>query len=750
MDFEMLKAAIKEIAGNHNLSEKVVVASLESAIEKAYLREIKTPDAEVKVGLDMETGLITVAQLKLVMKDEEIQDDALEIDYDAAKEDADLFLENLEEEKEEALKDREEALSQKKSPKRESRLKDLDWRLLEVENLSRLVKEARENVRFGGKYPMYCDIESLSKMIVRMVGSGFRQAIAEAEREALYDVYKDHIGEMETGIVDKADERTIVVRLRHGVTEMSRRELIGEETFKPGEQIKVYIEEVRPVNEPGKPQRGPQVQATRASEGFLRRLFEEEIREVYDGTVLIKGVAREAGVRSKVAVLSTDDAIDATGACIGAQGSRIQKVVDQLGHNLSEKEKIDIISYSDYLPLYAAESLRPAEVLGVHISEEEPEEGKHRVCHLIVDESQKKRAYGRKRSNQRLAGKLTGLHMEILTPEEAEDLGIEWTPTEELRKLRDYAGDEETRKEALRIKLENKKDFALFVKKEYGIDIDPTSVVDTQIKRLHAYKRQLMNVFRIMHLYARLKRGESFGMLPHTFVFGAKAAPSYEYAKRIIELILAVQDVVNGDEAVNSLMKVCFVENYGVSLAERIIPATDLSEQISTAGKEASGTSNMKFMMNGALTIGTLDGANIEIAELAGKEHEIIFGLTEPEVNALLGNGSYSPWDLYNGDHDIKNVMDSLFNGPWALGKGDRFRLIFDEIMNHGDQYLILKDFRAYLEASRRADDFYRDEERWGEAMIHNIAMSGYFSSDRTIEEYNRDIWHLDRLEVRE
>ena len=435
MDFEMLKAAIKEIAGNHNLSEKVVVASLESAIEKAYLREIKTPDAEVKVGLDMETGLITVAQLKLVMKDEEIQDDALEIDYDAAKEDADLFLENLEEEKEDALKERGEALAQKKSPKRESRLKDLDWRLLEVENLSRLVKEARENVRFGGKYPMYCDIESLSKMIVRMVGSGFRQAIAEAEREALYDVYKDHIGEMETGIVDKADERTVVVRLRHGVTEMSRRELIGEETFKPGEQIKVYIEEVRPVNEPGKPQRGPQVQATRASEGFLRRLFEEEIREVYDGTVLIKAIAREAGVRSKVAVLSTDDAIDATGACIGAQGSRIQKVVDQLGHNLREKEKIDIISYSDYLPLFAAESLRPAEVLGVHISEEEPEEGKHRVCHLIVDESQKKRAYGRKRSNQRLAGKLTGLHMEILTPEEAEDLGIEWTPTEELRKL---------------------------------------------------------------------------------------------------------------------------------------------------------------------------------------------------------------------------------------------------------------------------------------------------------------------------
>lgn len=435
MDFEMLKSAIKEIAQNHNLSEKVVVASLESAIEKAYLREIKTPDAEVKVGLDMDTGLITVAQLKLVMKDEEIQDDALEIDYDAAKEDATLFLENLEEEKEEALKDREEALAQKKSPKRESRLKDIDWRLLEIENLSRLVKEARDEVRFGGKYPMYCDIESLSKMIVRMVGSGFRQAIAEAEREALYDVYKDHIGEMETGIVDKADERTIVVRLRHGVTEMSRKELIGEETFKPGEQIKVYIEEVRPVNEPGKPQRGPQVQATRASEGFLRRLFEEEIREVYDGTVLIKAIAREAGVRSKVAVLSTDEAIDATGSCIGAQGSRIQKVVDQLGHNLSEKEKIDIISYSDYLPLFAAESLRPAEVLGVHISEEEPEEGKHRVCHLIVDESQRKRAYGRKKSNQRLAGKLTGLHMEILTPEEAEDLGIEWTPTEELRKL---------------------------------------------------------------------------------------------------------------------------------------------------------------------------------------------------------------------------------------------------------------------------------------------------------------------------
>ena len=205
---------------------------------------------------------------------------------------------------------------------------------------------------------------------------------------------------------------------------------------------------------------------------------------------------------------------------------------------------------------------------------------------------------------------------------------------------------------------------------------------------------------------------------------------------------------MNNDEEASKMMKICFVENYGVSLAEKIIPATDISEQISTAGKEASGTSNMKFMMNGALTLGTLDGANIEIAKFAGENNEIIFGLTEPEVNELLASGTYNPWDLYNSDHDIKNVMDSLFNGPWALGKGDRFRLIFDEIMNHGDQYLILKDFHAYLEASKKADLFYQDKSRWAEASIHNIANSGFFSSDRTIEEYNRDIWHLTPFEV--
>ncbi len=317
---------------------------------------------------------------------------------------------------------------------------------------------------------------------------------------------------------------------------------------------------------------------------------------------------------------------------------------------------------------------------------------------------------------------------------------------EDLIKFNDYASDETTKKEVMAIKLENKKEFAAFAKKTYGIELDPNSIFDSQIKRLHAYKRQIMNVFRLMYLYQKIQNDPNFKMIPHTYIFGAKAAPSYEYAKRIIELILSVQNVINSDEKASRFMKVCFVENYGVSLAERIIPATDISEQISTAGKEASGTSNMKFMMNGALTLGTLDGANIEIADLAGKENEIIFGLTEPEVNELFASGNYNPWDLYNSDHDIKNVMDSLFNGPWAFGKGDRFRYIFDEIMNHGDQFLILKDFHSYLKASKKADDFYSDTSKWAEAAIHNIASSGYFSSDRTIEEYNRDIWHLERL----
>lgn len=339
-------------------------------------------------------------------------------------------------------------------------------------------------------------------------------------------------------------------------------------------------------------------------------------------------------------------------------------------------------------------------------------------------------------SNERLSSLITS------------KIGDSWIKNpDDLVKFAAFKDDEKVQKEILAIKHENKVKFAAFVKKAYGIDISPDSIFDTQIKRLHAYKRQLMNVFHIMSLYQKLKADpQNFKMVPHTYIFGAKAAPSYEYAKRIIELILSVADVINNDEEASKYMKIVFVENYGVSLAEKIIPATDISEQISTAGKEASGTSNMKFMMNGALTLGTLDGANIEIADLAGRENEIIFGLTEPEVNALYASGTYNPWDIYNSNTAVKNVLDSLFNGPWALGKENRFQMIFDEIMNRGDEYLILKDFEAYSKACEEAEKRYLDEKGWAASAIMNIAKSGHFSSDRTIEQYAKEIWHLEKV----
>lgn len=329
-------------------------------------------------------------------------------------------------------------------------------------------------------------------------------------------------------------------------------------------------------------------------------------------------------------------------------------------------------------------------------------------------------------------------------------IGTEWIKDPaKLSKFDEFADDESVQKAFLKIKRDNKVKFANYVKKAYGIEISPDAIFDTQIKRLHAYKRQLLNVFHIMYLYQRIKSDKNFSIYPHVYIFGAKAAPSYEYAKRIIELILAVADVINNDEEVNKYIKVVFVENYGVSLAEKIIPASDISEQISTAGKEASGTSNMKLMMNGAITLGTLDGANIEIADRAGRENEVIFGLTAEEVQRLTDEGSYSPWDYYNSDMRIKGVLDSLFSGPWAITKGDRFRMIFDEIMNRGDEYYILADFSAYLDACQRAEEMYLDKKKWASSAIHNIANSGFFSSDRTIEQYNKDIWHLKKLEVK-
>lgn len=320
---------------------------------------------------------------------------------------------------------------------------------------------------------------------------------------------------------------------------------------------------------------------------------------------------------------------------------------------------------------------------------------------------------------------------------------------EELEAFKAFDSNKEVQEEVMKIKYENKVKFASFVSKAYGIEISPDAIFDVQIKRLHAYKRQLLNLFHIMSLYLELKKNpKEFKMYPHVYIFGAKAAPSYEYAKRIIELALAVQEVINNDDDASKFMKIVFVENYGVTLAEHIIPAADISEQISTAGKEASGTSNMKLMMNGALTLGTLDGANIEIAKQAGEENEIIFGLTAPEVEQKVQDGTYSPWDIYNSNNVVKEVMDSLFNGPWAIKANDRFQMIFDEIMNRGDQYFILEDFASYSEACKRAEAFYLDKSRWAKAVIDNIATSGVFSSDRTIEEYNRDIWHLKKYQT--
>ncbi len=339
-------------------------------------------------------------------------------------------------------------------------------------------------------------------------------------------------------------------------------------------------------------------------------------------------------------------------------------------------------------------------------------------------------------ANPRLAEEVTNKIGEtwILHPEHLEDLMA-------------HVDDEDLQGKFLEIKQENKEKLALFIKEHYDIDVDSHSIFDVQIKRLHAYKRQLMNVFHIMSLYFKMKENPAYRITPHTFIFGAKAAPSYAYAKKIIELILDVARVVNNDPEISPYMKVVFMENYGVSLAELIIPAADISEQISTAGKEASGTSNMKFMMNGAITLGTLDGANVEIAERVGDDNCVIFGLKDYEVNQLRWTGTYNPWDMYNNNPMIKRVMDSLLTGEWAEDDKDKYRMIFDEIMYRSDEYFILKDFEAYSEAFNRIVTMYSDRMGWARKCLINIAKSGYFSSDRTIEQYAKEIWHIEKIE---
>ena len=315
----------------------------------------------------------------------------------------------------------------------------------------------------------------------------------------------------------------------------------------------------------------------------------------------------------------------------------------------------------------------------------------------------------------------------------------------ELIKFKPYATDKKVKDKFLAIKHDNKVALAKYIKEKMDIDVDVDSIFDVQVKRLHAYKRQLMNIFHVIYLYNRIKSDPNFKMYPRTFIFGAKAAPSYVYAKKIIQLIISVADVVNNDPQVNKYIKVIFMENYGVSLAEKIIPAADVSEQISTASKEASGTSNMKFMMNGAITLGTLDGANVEIRDFVGDDNCVIFGLTSEQVLNYYAHGGYSAWDEYYNNPIAHEIMDSLRNGPWVT-KPDKFNLIFDEIMNNNDCYFILKDLPAYIEAQRKIEKLYLDRDKWAEMCLINIASSGFFSSDRTINDYVKDIWHLDKI----
>ena len=335
----------------------------------------------------------------------------------------------------------------------------------------------------------------------------------------------------------------------------------------------------------------------------------------------------------------------------------------------------------------------------------------------------------------------------VLAKTISDRIGEGWkTQPQELKKLLPLKDDTKLQNELGKIKLANKKLLATFLKHHQGVDLDVNSIFDVQIKRLHAYKRQLINVFHIMYLYQRMIQDSSFRIPPRTFIFGAKAAPSYFYAKKIIELIHSVAKIINADPRTKPYLNVVFVENYGVSISEKMIPASDISEQISTAGKEASGTGNMKFMMNGAITLGTLDGANVEIADLVGEANCVIFGMKVDEVNALYQNRSYRVWDMYAKYPHLKSIIDSLIDGTWSQGNLDTFRPIFDEIMHRNDEYFVLKDFDAYATAQEKIAKLYQNQKQWQSMAIVNIAQSGFFSTDRTIQQYINDIWKLKKI----
>ncbi|MCG8396508.1 glycogen phosphorylase GlgP [Bacillus atrophaeus] len=329
----------------------------------------------------------------------------------------------------------------------------------------------------------------------------------------------------------------------------------------------------------------------------------------------------------------------------------------------------------------------------------------------------------------------------------SDSIGERWIKQPEaLIDLKSFAYDAAFIEQFQLIKEKKKQELADIIFGTSGVVVNPESIFDVQVKRLHAYKRQLLNVLHIMYLYNRLKEDSGFSIHPQTFIFGAKASPSYYYAKKIIKLIHSVADKVNYDPAIRGLIKVVFLENFRVSLAERIFPASDVSEQISTASKEASGTGNMKFMMNGALTIGTHDGANIEILERVGPDCIYTFGLKADEVLSYYENGGYRSREYYQHDRRIRQVADQLINGFFE-GEADEFESIYDSLLPHNDEYFVLKDFSSYLDAQERIQSDYRDRGKWSERSIVNIAHSGYFSSDRTIREYADDIWGIKPIE---
>ena len=333
-------------------------------------------------------------------------------------------------------------------------------------------------------------------------------------------------------------------------------------------------------------------------------------------------------------------------------------------------------------------------------------------------------------------------------------IGNEWiTDLSNIKKLSVYVDDEKCQQEFMNIKYQNKIRLAKYIKEHNGIDVDPRSIFDVQVKRLHEYKRQLMNILHVMYLYNQLKDNPNMDIVPRTFIFGAKAAAGYKRAKLTIKLINNVANVINNDKSIGGKLKVVFIEDYRVSNAELIFSAADVSEQISTASKEASGTGNMKFMLNGALTIGTMDGANVEMAEEVGKDNMFIFGASADEIINLENNGGYNPMDIFNNDQDIRRVLMQLINGYYSPQDPELFRDIYNSLLNtqssdRADTYFILKDFRSYAEAQKRVEAAYRDENWWARAAMLNTASAGKFSSDRTIEEYVRDIWHLEKIHV--